>query len=335
MIAAPWRDPAQALTDPVMTALPAALDPACARDAFASACPALAHRPAIAEIDVIRYRRGRRCLVRYGFADGTGAVIGKLTAKGVHKRGLAVQQLLHAAGFASDAADGLHVPEPLGAVPSLGLWLQREVAGRPLQAMLGEPESVLACARAAEALAKLHAEPAGDARRWTIEDELAVLDARLNELARCRPDLAERVWGLRRRCHAAAAALPEPAVTGIHRDFYPEQLIVDGDRLNLVDLDLYSQGDPALDAGNFIAHLTEAAIRAKGDPAGYTPLLEAFRGRFASRSPATPAVAIRTYTLLSLARLAAISTTIPERTGTTERLLDSCDWLGDGGSAQR
>jgi hypothetical protein len=329
------RDPAQALADPVMTSLPAALDPHRAREAFARACPALAHRPPIAEVSVIRYRRGRRCLVRYGFADGTGAVIGKLTAKGVHKRGLAVQLRLYAEGFAGDAADGLHVPEPLGAVPSLGLWLQREVAGRPLQTILGEPEGVAACARAADALAKLHRVPAAEARCWTIADELAVLDTRLEQLGHARPDLAPRVRGLRERCHAAAATLPEAAVSGIHRDFYPEQLIVGGDRLHLVDLDLYSRGDPALDAGNFIAHLIEAAIRATGDPAANTPLIEAFRNRFLGKSPATPAAAIRTYTLLSLARLAQISTTIQARNGTTEIILATCEALDGRGSAQR
>lgn len=321
------RDPAAALTDPVMLSLPVALDPVRAREAFRDACPALAQCPPIASIQVMRYRRARRCVIRYGFAGERWAVIGKLTAKGVHKRSLALQQRLHDTAFHAAATDGIHVPEPLGAVPDLGLWLQREVPGRPLQAMLGEPRAVHACTRAAAALAKLHRQPPGEARLWTVADELAVLDQRLPALAAARPDLADRVERLRARCQAAAARLPEAVATGIHRDFYPEQLIVDGEVVHLVDLDLYSLGDPALDAGNFLAHLIEAAIRTFGDPGGADPLVAAFRERFLAASPAVAADSVSIFTLLSLARLTQISSTITERHGATNRILAACEAL--------
>lgn len=320
-------DPDNAAADPLLPMLAAALDPVRAGDALARDCPTLAHGPPIAAIHVMRHRPGRRCLMRYRFADGTPAVIGKATAKGVHKRSLAVQTRLHAADFATAAEDGIAVPEPLGPVPSLGLWLQREVAGRPLQAMLGEPAAVRACERAAQVLAKLHRQPAGDAPPWTLVDELSVLDARLAALDATRPDLGRRVRQLRARCHAAAAGLAETSQCGIHRDFYPEQLIVDGECLHLVDLDLYSRGDPALDAGNFIAHLIEAAIRATGQAGGYAPLVGAFADRFHAESPTVPATAVQTYTLLGLARLAQISTTIPDRRSATESILASCESL--------
>ncbi len=311
--------------DPALPTLPAAVDPVVAGDAFAAACPALAHRPPIAGIAVLRYRPGRRCLLRYRFADGTSAIIGKLTAKGVHKRGLAVQRRLRLAGFDDAAADGIAVPEPLGAVPALGLWLQREVPGRPLQACLEEHAAARHCARAAMALVKLHRQPAGaEARAWTIADELAVLDARLLELAASRAELGQTLATLRARCHAAAARLPAAPPCGIHRDFYPEQLIVDGDRLHLVDLDLYSRGDPALDAGNFIAHLLEAAIRGRGDATAHAPLVTAFRDRFLALSPATSPAAVAIHTLLSLARLAQISTRVPGRGQTTQAILEAC-----------
>ena len=320
-------DPERALADPLLPTLAAALDPVRAGRAFARDCPALAHGPPIGSIRVIRHRPGRRCLVRYGFADGTPAVLGKLTAKGVHKRSLAVQTRLHATGFTAAAGDGIAVPEPLGPVPTLGLWLQREVAGRPLQAMLGESAAVRACSLAAQALAKLHRLPPGDAPVWTPADELGVLDARLAALETTRPDLGRRVRALRDRCRATAESLAATSRAGIHRDFYPEQLLVDGEHLNLVDLDLYSRGDPALDAGNFIAHLIEAAIRNCGDARGHAPLFRTFGDRFLAESPATPAAAVATYTLLSLARLAQISTTIPDRRDATEPILACCEAL--------
>lgn len=318
-------DPSNAAADPLLPQLAHALDPLRAGAALARDCPALAHQPPLGSIRVVRHRPGRRCLVRYGFADGTPAVLGKASAKGVHNRSLAAQTRLHAAGFTTAAADCIAVPEPLGAVPSLGLWLQREVAGRPLQAMLGEPAALAACERTALALAKLHRVPAGRAPAWTMADELAVLDDRLRRLAIVRPDLAARAARLLDLCRRAASRVPLAPACGIHRDFYPEQVLVDGASLHLVDLDLWSRGDPALDAGNFVAHLIEAAIRATGDPGGYDRLAKVFVRRFSGESPAVSAPALAVYTALSLARLVQISTVVPERRHATAAILEAAE----------
>ena len=41
----------------------------------------------------------------------------------------------------------------------------------------------------------------------------------------------------------------------VHRDFYYSQVLFDDFILNLIDFDLLSLGDPALDVANFTAHL--------------------------------------------------------------------------------
>lgn len=320
----------ESAADPALPMLEAALDPRHAARCFARECPPMARAPAIVRVQVMRHRPGRRCLIRYGLADGT-AVIGKMTARGVHKRGLAVQTRLHAAGFGGSAADGIAVPEPLGAVPSLGLWLQREVPGRPLQALLGEADAARGCVRAAQALVKLHRLPAGTAAVWTIADELAVLEARLGGLAASRADLAARARRLLAACHEAAALLPEATARGIHRDFHPEQLLIAGDLIHLVDLDLHALGDPALDAGNFIAHLIEAAIREKGQADAHGPLVDAFRQRFLALSPAVAPKAVAIHSFLSLARLAQISTAMPERRHATEAILATAEAMAPDG----
>jgi aminoglycoside phosphotransferase (APT) family kinase protein len=310
------------LVDDGLPTLGAALDPDQARDAFAQECAALAHRPRIAEIRVLRHRPSRRCLLRYGFADGTLAVIGKLTCKGVHKRSLAVQARLFAAGFA--------VPEPLGAVSKLGLWLQREVAGRPLAVMLGDPAATRAAAHAGELLATLHRQPCVDTAAWTIADELLVLNERLAALGRARPDLAARVHRLLEACQCAARLLPKPRVCGIHRDFYPEQVLVAPGRLHLVDFDLYSRGDPALDVGNFIAHLIEAAIRETGDSTSYDLPIRTFEGAYRAVMPNIAPGAIAIFTFLSLARLTQISTSIAARQSATDAILDAAEARAPG-----
>ncbi|MDH3693547.1 MAG: phosphotransferase, partial [Gammaproteobacteria bacterium] len=41
----------------------------------------------------------------------------------------------------------------------------------------------------------------------------------------------------------------------VHRDFYEKQILIDGDETILLDFDTLCMADPALDVGNFIAHL--------------------------------------------------------------------------------
>lgn len=55
----------------------------------------------------------------------------------------------------------------------------------------------------------------------------------------------------------AASLSEDPPLTpiAVHRDFHDKQILVDGDRGTLIDLDLAALGPPALDAGNIIAHL--------------------------------------------------------------------------------
>jgi hypothetical protein len=60
--------------------------------------------------------------------------------------------------------------------------------------------------------------------------------------------LAEAVIGC-----AEASEAPDEWV--VHGDLYENQVLVDGDRLTLIDLDDVGPGDPLLDAANFSAHL--------------------------------------------------------------------------------
>jgi thiamine kinase-like enzyme len=120
----------------------------------------------------------------------------------------------------------------------------------------------------------------------------------------------------------------------IHRDFYPDQVLVDRDRLWLVDLDLCCQGDPALDIGNFIAHITEQSLRETGDPIAMDTQASAFREAYLQaaataidrqRDESSLHRAIELYTVLSLVRHIHISTRIRDRHHLTETLLTLCE----------
>ncbi|PSR16852.1 aminoglycoside phosphotransferase, partial [filamentous cyanobacterium CCP3] len=102
----------------------------------------------------------------------------------------------------------------------------------------------------------------------------------------------------------------------------------------LVDLDLCCQGSPAVDIGNFVAHITEQSLRETGDADALsdreTMLKMAYLDltcRSDQDSEAIDALRreIELYTVLTLVRHLHISTRIPNRRPYTEPLLELCE----------
>ena len=122
------------------------------------------------------------------------------------------------------------------------------------------------------------------------------------ELAGKSPALGGRLRQLYRACERVAASIPAGPVRGIHRDFYPDQVLVDGGRLWLLDLDLYCAGNPALDAGNFLGHLTEQALRGTGDPDALADREAAFLEEFVADCDGVTHSSVRCHAALTLAR---------------------------------
>ncbi|PSN10215.1 hypothetical protein C7271_26345, partial [filamentous cyanobacterium CCP5] len=128
--------------------------------------------------------------------------------------------------------------------------------------------------------------------------------------------------------HSPISPSPD-SLTLIHRDFYPDQILVDHNRLWLVDLDLGCLGDPALDMGNFIAHMIEQSLRLLGDPAAMQAQAVALQRTYGALADADFSGRIEFYTLLSLVRHLHISDRILDRRPHTEAILSLCEnWIG-------
>jgi hypothetical protein len=335
--------------DPGIPALRDALDPGLAGPAIAAA---LSHHgePSgqLTEIRVWRHKTGRRCVVGYTFTGVAGqyTVVGKVRAKGADVRTFELQRALWQGGL---AAGPVRVPQPLGVARELSAWWQRAVPG-----VRGPDALALQGARAAErfaeALARLHATaaPPGVPRHdW--DDELRILADRLASLARERPDWAPRLGKLMSACNRLRSTLGERHDGIIHRDFYPEQVIADDATVYLLDLDLCSLGDPALDVGNFAAHVLEEGIRGATPSDAARQTAEAFVSRYRHLVPSVAAEAVDAATTIALARLVAIAWSKPERQRDAERVLESCEarmsdvhggrpattWLEPGATSQR
>lgn len=144
------------------------------------------------------------------------------------------------------AALGLGAPGVLAADAERGTVLTAPLPGTPLIELLSSGDTGV-CTRVGQALARLHRTdvPAGLAEhgpdqelrvvaRWTgLGDQYGLPQPESDSV---------RLPALRRR-------------TLIHRDFHDGQLLVDRDRIGVLDFDLMAVGDPALDLANFLAHL--------------------------------------------------------------------------------
>ncbi|PIG93635.1 phosphotransferase [Gloeocapsopsis sp. IPPAS B-1203] len=278
-------------------------------------------------IRVIRYKPGRRCLIEYDVVENQSAItlIGKVRAKGLDRCTYRLLQLLWHNGFDAESGDRISVPEPIGVIPEFQMWLQRKVAGTVATNLLLQPDGIALSQHIAQAAHKLHQANIVPRRSHTMADELRILGDRLLKVVQSYPHLSQRIERLLIACDRLGTTTPELENSGIHRDFYPDQVLVAGDRIYLLDLDLYCLGDPSLDIGNFIAHVTEQSLRTLGNADALIDREEAAIAEFTRLSSTATHVAIQAYKTLTLARHIYISTLFPERQKFTETLLELCE----------
>jgi hypothetical protein len=325
------EDPFGAARDPALPTLAPALDPTEVEHQFERRLPRLAGEHGLVRpraIRVTRHKPGRRCVLEYDVAierperaPELATLIGKVRA---HRSGKPAYRLLDAlwqAGFRSDSPDGISVAEPIGHVPRFQMWLQRKVPGPTATELLAGPAGVALARRVAEAAHKIHRAGVPPKRSHSMGDELRILHACLPAVQAVEPRWAERIGRLLEACDRLGAATPELPARGIHRDFYADQVIVDGDRLYLIDFDLYCLGNPALDIGNFLGHITEQSLRTLGSPDALADVEQALEERFVELAGETARPVVRSYATLTLARHVYLSSCFLERRPFTEPIL--------------
>lgn len=273
--------------------------------------------------ELLRNRPGRRALIAYRGETGAGQpfeAYGKLRVKGFDRRTPALHRHLRAAGLSGETA----VPEVLGQLPEANIWLQERVDGRVLSDLLRPGADSAPAAAAGRALARLHTtSPPENAPQWTLEDELTVMRDALTRAAAAHLHLRDPLARLTRDLGDKVRSLPPAPVTGIHRDYYPDQVIVAANRTWLLDLDLYGVGDPTIDVANFIAHLHEMELRHWRRPGVLKAHEVAFLQGYAQHAPGPDPTRLDLLTRVSLARHIWIATRLPERSHVIALLIDS------------
>ncbi len=209
--------------------------------------------------ELLGHRLGKRAVVRLRFErDGSGAARRSVIAKFYRPGGrrgwasMAAMQVLRTGGFGASAPAG--VPRPLGYVGEWGALLMEDVPGRPLDELDGTAADDGA-RRAGQALAGLHRMPFATPERHAASDERALLARWVDLAAAAMPEHADPIRSafpeVAARLDKAAGA--RPAL--IHRDFHDKQVLVTPSTTTVIDFDTLALGDPALDVGNYLAHV--------------------------------------------------------------------------------
>ncbi len=287
-------------------------DSTAARRAFAGVIGAHDERSIHAvQAQVLAHRLGKRCAVRFGIElTQSGADTEKLSlfAK-LHKsqsddaaRVFGMMSQLRENGFGGN--ESVRLPRPIACINAWKTLLMEDVPDAvALDACMGEART-RGLSGAGAALSRIHAAPLVTDKRYGTIDEIVLLQRWVGLVSGVRPALARRMGRALERIIRELAALEASVEKLTHRDYYDKQVLLKDESVFLLDFDTLCRCDPAIDVGNFLAHIVLA--RLQGLDASAEPeqlFLEAYR----STSGKDLTRAVNVFERSALLRLACIN----------------------------
>lgn len=264
---------------------------------------------------VLGYKPLYRCVLRAG-ASPSGEWIDKIYGGNRDAQAAAT----YAALGASDPAGRVLIPQPEAHDGMRGSLRWRVSAGEPLLDSLGAVPQPGPVRRAAEAIAHLHGREPRWVRRHTLDDELATAARWARFAGAASPALRARLDDALRALREVAAKLADGPLVPSHRDFYDKQILLDGERCVLLDLDMACLAERELDLGNFLAHLHLRELQGRFDGAGLLGI--EFTRAYWAAGGVIEAERLEFYVACAHLRLACVYLVRPQWTGLAGRLLD-------------
>jgi len=277
-------------------------------------------------VELVKHKPGKRCALAYTM-DGCGRR-SRLFAKTYRNhRGAGIFKKLTRFSLRQAGAYGVLVPKPVAYLPEIHMLVTEFVDGSSLAGPLYDGTSDTPAARMASTIAALHGCGVRCKGKWGPREELSNTQRWIAHV----PRATERAEELLDRCRSELEGLPHHLEFPVHRDFYPEQVMDSDGATVLLDLDDACSGDPALDLGNFLAHLQLRHLQFPDSTLGCNRARRVFLEQYRRRWPAgidaeSLPKRIRFYEATSLLRLSGVygqrerwAATVPSR------LLDACD----------
>lgn len=277
---------------------------------YVRALHAVARMPEVRKSELLRHKPGKRALIEAVRADGSAFLV-KVQAKRGSLAGMHVQKNFFDAGFRPPSL--FCVPEPVGELPGVDGWAQVKVGGRTAEEVFASGNDLAAATMIGAAAAALQVAGVPTNKTHRLADELRILRERLSDFVQFKPLEKKRVARLLEVVADIGSKAPAADEGPQHRDFYAANLIIEGARVWILDLDLYCQAELGLDVGNFMAHLADQAFRKYGNFDALVSAEQAVAEAYTAASHMALMPRIQLYRALSLARLAAISVRFNER----------------------
>jgi len=259
-----------------------------------------------------RYVPGKRCSVQIDLTvvpapdapPERRRVVAKVYAR---DHGANVYEMLRAFRSHGLAEGGFLVPEPLAYDASWKLLFLSYAEGAVLRSLVLEgSDPSRRMEDAAHWLSAFHRCRVTTGRRFTLDDHLESLVSERQRLAGVYPESAARLERMLHRFDERGAGLSGWTPGPTHRDYSPDHLVVDGERLTAIDFDECRQYDPMYDVAHFLAHLRLLGLRHGGDVTRFDPLGEMFLAAYRAVSPEFSEGRVRFYRAVALFKLAHI-----------------------------
>ena len=187
---------------------------------------------------------------------------------------------------ASAGGMGFTVARPITYLSDLRTLIQEEAPGTSLQDLLLQQgdEATLTVRKVARALAALHLGHVHTLQRRRLQDALSTLEQIGESLQWACPHLRPEFEKI---INTVAAGLQEVPPAPTHGDLSLEHILLDGNRLTLLDLEEFADGDPMVDAAQVLAHLTAMPLHSPLTRARAWAVARAFGGEYFARVPET------------------------------------------------
>lgn len=281
---------------------------------------------------VVGHRCARRAVVRLGDTFVKVLRAHRVARPAAKHRAVATALACGSEGPAGGPTTELVLPELLGIDEDRGTLHFAALDGRSaLDAQRGDARAARAVGAALRRFAALV--PVGVGVH-SAADEVAVLDIWAGAARRfgTLPEpLVATFEDLCRQAKAELIALGERPAVLSHRDFHDGQILVDATvgeaRIGFIDLDTVAWGDPALDVGNFLAHVDLAVQERRIDPVTAQGFVEGFLAGRALK--ACEDQAIGAYRRASTLRIVAVHSFRPMTRAAALSLLS--ELIGAGG----
>jgi Phosphotransferase enzyme family len=215
-----------------------------------------------------------------------------------------------------NASDVIRLPEALAYDTGLGAAVYSALPGRPPK-LIG-PRATEDASLCGAALKELRERGEGDGAVWTAGDEIEGLEQWLTRISRYRADLEQTFQSALESVSRCLENLSETEPAVCHRDFHEGQLLLGGGACGLLDFDTLCLADPALDIGNFSAHVRLSEIRGNGTARDFDARFQACAGT----GHAGEAARIDAWKRTAVLRLAAIYAFTSESKKVVKKLVE-------------